>query len=410
MATITPKILKKNEKSNGTWLVLYRLTHNRKSRYIKTRHYVSKEDVVGKDDISMGFIIDHLSEDLRKYRKTIDKIEGIEKMSVDDVKEILIGGNKEIDFKKFVRYHIDRLTKSGRDTTARPFNTVLNSLNDFHPQDLYCSKITSKFLEDYERYLRRPKIIKRQQGSVMAEKETYVTDKGLHNHMAAFRTLFNAAKFYYNDEDTGRILINNNPFSKYRVIPKKNKKHKNISVEQIRMIRDYNPGSRKEHLSKNMFMLSFYLCGMNSVDIFKNLDRLKKIPDRLGYNRSKTANKREDDAYINVKIVPEAKEILKTLDIRESNMNLLNKNLSLGLISIREKLNIYGLTMLYARHSFATIARNDLNISKDDVALSLNHVSPESRITDTYLAPDWSKIDRVQDAVINKINEDILKS
>src|SRR5690606_33822196 len=147
-----------------------------------------------------------------------------------------------------------------------------------------CSKITSKFLEEYERYLRRPKIIKRQQGSVIAEKETFVTDKGLHNHMAAFRTLFNAAKFYYNDEDTGRILINNNPFSKYKVVAKKHKKHKNISIDQIRMIRDYDPVTKKETTSQKMFMLSFYLCGMNSVDIFKNIDRLKKLPQRLGYN------------------------------------------------------------------------------------------------------------------------------
>lgn len=407
MATITPKILKANQKQDGTWNVVYRLSHNRKTRYIKTHHYVTSDHVVNGDDVHIDFVIDHLATDLKQYRKRISEIENIELMSVDDIKELITNDSKDIGFKQFVIHHIEKLKKEGREKTAKPFITVFNSLNDYSEGEIYASQITSKFLEKYEIYLRTPKKIKRQQGSVIAEKETKLNDKGLNNHMSAFRTLFNAARNHYNDEDIGKIIIKNNPFSKYKIAPKKRKEHKNLDVTIIRTIRDYKPESRIEKIGHHMFMFSFYMCGMNTVDIYKNWNTLKGKPDRIGYNRSKTEGKREDSAYISVNIPMEAAELIDMIKITHNTIDLLNKEISLGLISIRKKLGIDKLTMLYARHSFATIARNDLNIPKDDVALALNHVNQNSRITDTYLAPDWSKVDNVQKKVIDYINEDL---
>mgnify|MGYP001008425323 CR=1 FL=1 len=407
MATITPKILKKNEYKNGTWRVLYRLSHDRKSRYISTRHFVPKEFVVGSDDISTDFIIDYLAADIKKYRNKINSIENIEVMSIDDVLSMITSDRSDVDLISFFRSHIGKLRSEGREKTAKPFVTVLNSIIDFNGEMLYASKLTSKFLEKYELFLRRPKLIKRKQGQNTVVRETSVNDKGLHNHMAALRTLFNAAKSHFNDEDTGNIIIKNAPFSKYNIVAKKQKKHKNLSLDMIRIIRDYEPKTKREQTAKQMFMLSFYMCGMNAVDIFNNWDRLKKLPKRIGYNRSKTEGKREDGAYISVSIPECAKQIISSLEITYSKIDTLNNSLSIGLRSIATNIALHELTMLFARHSFATIARNDLNISKEDVAVALNHVSDDTRITDTYIAPDWSKIDRVQQAVISKINEDL---
>ncbi|MGM1431166.1 phage integrase SAM-like domain-containing protein [Sphingobacterium lactis] len=408
MATITPKILKKNKYNNNTWRVVYRLTHNRVSRYIKTRRFVTEKDIINQDDISLDYVIDFLADDLKKYRRKIDDIENLESLSVDDILKELTNDQKDIDFIEFCKTHVSRLKDQGRDKTAKPFVTVINSLIDFNGAKLSTSKITSRFLKQYESYLRMPKTITRKQGENTVKKYTSLNDKGLNNHMAAFRTLFNEAKREFNDEDTGRILIKNNPFSVYKIIPKKKKKHKNLSIEQIRGIRDIVPNTTRGKFAKDIFMLSFYMCGMNAVDIFNNWERLKESIDRIGYNRSKTEGMREDDAFISVKIPQEAKNILSGLDMKYKNIDRLNNTLSIGLRSFMKDLKLEELTMLHARHSFATIARNDLNISKEEVAIALNHVSEENRITDTYIAPDWSKIDRVQIAIISKINEDLI--
>ena len=63
-----------------------------------------------------------------------------------------------------------------------------------------------------------------------------------------------------------------------------------------------------------------------------------------------------------------------------------------------------GITFYWARHSFASIARNDCRFSKDDVALALNHVDNGHSVTDIYIAKDWSIVDEVQAAVIATLN------
>ncbi len=64
------------------------------------------------------------------------------------------------------------------------------------------------------------------------------------------------------------------------------------------------------------------------------------------------------------------------------------------------------LTSYYARHSWATIARNDCKISKDDINLALNHVDNEMKVTDIYIAKDWTIIDEANRQVIDAITKD----
>jgi len=56
-------------------------------------------------------------------------------------------------------------------------------------------------------------------------------------------------------------------------------------------------------------------------------------------------------------------------------------------------------TLHYARHSWATIARNDCNISKSDIAECLNHAT--NTITDIYIKKDWKTIDAANRRVID---------
>ena len=58
-----------------------------------------------------------------------------------------------------------------------------------------------------------------------------------------------------------------------------------------------------------------------------------------------------------------------------------------------------GLTFYAARHSFATIARNDCGVSMDDIALCLTHDSGHS-MTDTYIKKDYSRVDNVINEVV----------
>jgi len=56
-------------------------------------------------------------------------------------------------------------------------------------------------------------------------------------------------------------------------------------------------------------------------------------------------------------------------------------------------------THYWARHTFASIARNECRCSIDDIGMALNHIDQTNRITDIYIAKDWSIIDDVQEKV-----------
>ena len=76
----------------------------------------------------------------------------------------------------------------------------------------------------------------------------------------------------------------------------------------------------------------------------------------------------------------------------------MNRNLKY----IGDALGIENLTLYAARHSFATIARNDCGVSMDDVAMALNHKSGHD-VTDTYIKKDWKRIDDVNRKVIDYV-------
>ena len=91
----------------------------------------------------------------------------------------------------------------------------------------------------------------------------------------------------------------------------------------------------------------------------------------------------------------------------------LDTALSKGMSQLRAILEISApITFYWARHSFATIARNKCGISKDDIAEELNHVDMEQLTTDIYIEKSWATIDNVQEAVLyymHKIDKIMLK-
>ncbi|GAA3958466.1 hypothetical protein GCM10022246_10050 [Pedobacter ginsengiterrae] len=231
-----------------------------------------------------------------------------------------------------------------------------------------------------------------------------MSEIGLHNHMRDLRTLFNEARDFYNNEDLEFHRIKHYPFKKYKLGRVPLTKKRNNSIEEILRIRDCitEPGSRAE-LAKELFILSFLTCGMNAVD-FYNVNRKNVRNGRIEYNRSKTQGRRKDNAFISIKVVEEAKPLLEKyigkLSVRYSTYGALDTALSQGMKQLRKLTGISVVTTYWARHTFATIARNACRISKDDVALALNHVDDEHRTTDIYIEKDWSIVDDVQKKVV----------
>lgn len=414
MATVEAKVFAHHYKNDGTYNVKIRVFHKDKFRFIDTEHCVSKNQVKKHPEnkteliIKDPFINKLINAQLDDYRIAISSLGNRLKLfNSDELKNYLTKHDEDIDFIKFCNEYIKELKDGKKDKSAANFNTVKNSIIDFFKREkVMVDEINLDMLYDWERFLRTERIITRpnQYNEPITTIQQPLKDASIHNYMRDLRGLFNHARKRYNKKSLGIVRIEHYPFEEFKIVDAPETKKRNTQVSTIKDIRDCNlkSGSRAE-LARDLFMLSFYMCGVNAVDLFQ-IDESNIISGRLEYNRSKTKDKRKDNAFISIKIVEEAKPLLKkyinNLSQSYSTIGGLNKALSSGMKEVCKQVSADGITYYWARHTVGNLARNKCRMSKDDVALALNHVDHGRKTTDIYVDKDWSIVDELQMKVI----------
>lgn len=226
-------------------------------------------------------------------------------------------------------------------------------------------------------------------------------------HLRNIRAVFNRAI------DDG--VTENYPFRRFRIkserIP-----IRNITARQIAAIRDY-PCDSWIAMYRDLFMLSFYLCGANAADMLL----CKKLTGgRFIYRRKKTGR------LYDIPVYPEAMEIIE----RYKGKNYLlcpmdthsdyhgftaiwNENLKkIGPYEkVADKVGkmrkvVYhpiapGITTYTARYTFASIAA-EIDIPRDIIALCLGHAWAD--VTDRYISYGREKVDEAVRKVIDYVN------
>jgi integrase len=416
MATIREVILPNQKREDGTWNVKIRVTHQRKINYISTTHYVGVKQIRPDHTIKDPIILTAIYPTLTDYRNKISdlgpKLETFDLPRLikylTDKMEIAA---EEINVISFGRNMIAEMKAAGRDGSAHTINTVINGLTDFFGTEFIpVTEIRATMLVKYEKFLRSEREITRfnQFQKEVTRTMPGLSHNGLHNHMRDLRILFNAIRNHYNDEDLGCIIVKHYPFKKYKLVrPTENKKPK-LTVKQVIAIRDFEAkaGSRME-LARDLFMVSFYLCGMNAVDLYKIPEDTCALK-RVDYNRSKTSSRRRDNAFISINIpevaLPLYIKYAGKLYLRYCSHNALDTALSKGMQAMGKELKINDPEFYDARHAFGDWARNICRFSKDDVALALNHKDQTNSVTDYYVSKNWKIIDEVQTAVIRLLD------
>jgi integrase len=429
MATFKICIFEHQKRTDGKFPVSIRVCWKRKYSYIKTEYYVTEKQINKKTyTLKDIFIINDLNKRIAKFEDLKSKKLGhrIEMYSVKELAEYFKnetkpGSDSTINFIEFSRTHISRLKSQGREQTSKMLNRTINALIDFcNGRDkIAITEITSKFLTQFEAYLRTERTMKRknQFGKLVKTKKKGLSDVSIFDYMTDIRVLFNASMKEYNDEDKDEIRIIHYPFRKYKLKRKPENEKRNITVEQLRSIRDVTEQKLKDKrtiFSRDVFLLSFYMVGINFADLYE-VEKLRN--GRIIYERKKTKGRRQDKAYISIKVEPEAIELLekykdksgrRVFDFHNkyTTSHIFSSNVNKGLKKVAEACNISEpLSTYYARHTWATVARNKCNVSKDDVDLSLNHVDQGLKMADAYIEKDWSKIDIANRKVIDYIKK-----
>ena len=406
----TFKTLVGKQKEDKTFSVTIQLTHLRQKKYINTGHYVARVMLkpAGKDKFILKdeYVINACNLIIVGYRDKLLKLPNIINLSASQLKDYLTGDDtkKAIDFIAYGR----KFASSQNKTTGDNTKVVINRLIDFLGyENLDITDINLALLNSFVEYLRQPHRIKRLSKQAKAKP---LTETAIANYLGKIKQIFRAAVDEYNDEDLGKILIPYYPFRKFKMPKNSIPKKRNIKGDAIITIRDTGDLSKSISFGRDIFMLSFYLVGINAKDLF-NATELKD--GRLIYYRAKTLSRKSEKSLVSIKVEPEALQIIEkyrdpkqkrifNFYLKYNNTNGFTQAVNRGLnllckeVKINEKITTY-----YARHSWATIARNTCKILKDDIGFALNHSDGSNKTTDLYIEEDYSIVDEANRKVLD---------
>ena len=385
MATFKAMIKKGNKKADGTWNVVIRFTHKTKVRFIPTTLYITKKDITASFKIKNANILDRCNDIIKEYRSRLSELSlEFNDIDIDTIVSYIRQKkeNKGVSFTNFAAKWIEESTIKG----IKNYKTALNALCSFVGRDnILCEEINVKTMKAFEDALKdRPRA------------------QSLYPN--CIKTIFNAAREYYNDEDNDIIRIKHS-LDKYKPVEQNIAEKRALDVETIRRIfaLPYDnikvKGKSSRHdLALDCFRLSFCLMGMNSADLF---NATEIDGNTIVYDRMKTKDRRRDKAEIQVKITDYIKPLVEKYKgktrvfnfyERFTTMESFNRAINIVLKEVGKELGIDKLQFYAARHSMATIAVNEVGISKYIVNDMLNHTDQSLKITELYIKKDFSHI------------------
>ena len=291
----------------------------------------------------------------------------------------------------FLRKIQNSLAKKTRDTYGYTLSNIEKYCNT---QTLTFDKIDYKWLQSWTHSM----------------SQSSVNTRSI--HLRNLRSVFNEA---INSKEVSLSLY---PFRNYKIKSEKTPK-RNLTLQELTTLRDFKLEPHLERY-RDMFMLSFYLIGINMVD----LAYLKTLRHgRAEYRRSKTG------ALVSVFVEPEAMEIIQRYRGKNYLLNIMDcrrgerktydsflRRCNMGLrqvgpiqrVEMRTERKRYihiertplfpELTTYWARHTWATIAA-ELDIPKETISAALGHSLGD--VTDIYIQFNRKKIDKANRKVLD---------
>lgn len=158
MATFKAEVYAHQKKSDGTYNIKIRVTHNRQKRYLATTYYVTKEDLTRALKLKNQKYIDLTDQLVKKYRNICDRAgERLKDMTVHQVVDLITsdtGEHFDLDIVDYARKYIQKLRDSGHNGNANSYEVAINNLVKFVGRDkISIHEVTSRFIEDWIRWI-----------------------------------------------------------------------------------------------------------------------------------------------------------------------------------------------------------------------------------------------------------------
>lgn len=403
MVTFKAVVLEHQQREDGSYNVKIRVTHQRKSKYISTTFTAYKTDLTRslkiKEHSSLMF---KCNDEIRKMNECLSSL-GYVRLAEMNVAQVVEYINKskspfKMDFFEFAEEYISKLSEGNRKVYKRALNMFVRFLGE---EKCDINSITKAMVNELMDYIAtEPKMVKKREGWVQSTipKNAASSQRDCISHL---KTIFNAAKMKYNDEDLEIISIPRNPFDNIKFAPVQRKGPECLSIEDMQTLISYNEPLPEGHrLYLDIFILSFAFRGMNIADMYE----LKKPSDSFTYYRKKTRKRRLDKAETRVLVPAFLDKYIERLsgggylikkEFKKDDPYFFSSYCSMVVKNVIKRIIGKEYTMYAARDTFATLARNHCKVDTAIVDESLVHAS-KFKLIDAYVQKDWDVLHDVQ--------------
>lgn len=391
MATLSLTIFKAKALKDGRHKIRIALRHKHETTYIVTRFIISE------NQFKNGQVVKHpeasainrkLRNILDDLQEKLDSIKHLELYSCRQIKEIISTDNlsDEQTFSSACSNFVDYLKSEGRDSYALSIERVGRYFRDFARGDILLSDLTPSLVQNFAAFIRKRK----------------VTETTVNIMLAQMKSVVNRAIREWN------ISYDIHPFVTTRISAAPIRKL-DLTVQNFNKIRESSPEKRKLIMARDLFCLSFYLGGMNLIDIMQTDFR----KDVLEYSRSKTKGRMQSDSVITFTIPSQAREIIcRWMDKRTGKLDFgykftyhnFSQYVTYSLGDLAEELNIDERVTFYsARKSFAQYA-SEIGIPDGIIDYCLGHSDKSKGVIRYYTKVRQKQADMAISRVIDYVN------
>lgn len=291
MTTIKLAVLRHTKAKDGSFKIRIAIGHKQETSYIVTKYSVrsllnwSSGQVVNQPDAQATNI--KLRQLLNDYDQRLERVLNPDIYTCQQLRDILKSmrpmGTANT-FMDYARYTADEMRKDGRITSADMRMQQAMKFSAFLGGDILLTEITPATVTQYQRWLNRQDLSVAYIGMMLT----------------CVKTVINAAI------RDGAVHYEVHPFAYYKQTQAE-PREQDITPSELRLIRDYQTIYKGEAKARDLLMLSYYLGGINLIDLLSYDFRDKKI---MEYIRTKTRNKKKTNRTVSFSIPDEAMPII----------------------------------------------------------------------------------------------------
>ena len=395
MATLKLTIVKAKSLKDGRHKIRVAVCHRHETCYIVTNFIIDSESqfkngqVVKRPDAS--FMNMRLRNLLNEYQQKLDSVKHQSLYTCVQLKNVLVNSYLDEDlltFQAMSAAYEKELKESGSVGYSKMIERNCRYFTEFCRGDILLADITPEMIENYSRFLRVKKGVGDTTNSMMMRNTKTIINRGVKKRIVKYEV---------------------HPFVDFQISAAP-VRQVDLPLEVFNKIRMAEPTEKRFRVAHDLFCLSFYLGGINLVDLLQIDFRKREV---LEYVRSKSRSTTNGKNVISFTIPDPAKDIIKRWMNRNTgrldfgykfSYSNFSRYLSRLLDSFARSLGITDKVVYYsARKSFAQYA-SEIGIPDGVIDYCLGHSDKSKGVIRYYTRVRRQQADMAIQRVIEYVN------